>query len=210
MARWEPDARGRLESAAMELFVERGYAQTTVADIAERAGVTERTFFRHFADKREVLFSGSALFEEGIVASVAEGLATAHTSGDATPFAIVASAFVQAGERLQAMRDRKFVKARWAMLLEHPELRERELIKMASIGAAVTQALRKHGVEEPAASLIADLGISALKVGFERWMESKKASDLGAHIQEAVDALQVLTSAPAQAVARASRPRTRR
>ena len=58
MGRWEPDARGRLMQAALELYGERGFEQTTVAEIAQRAGLTERTFFRHFADKREVLFSG--------------------------------------------------------------------------------------------------------------------------------------------------------
>ena len=63
MARWEPDARGRLEKAALDVFRERGYAHTTVGDIAERAGLTERTFFRYFTDKREVLFSGSKELE---------------------------------------------------------------------------------------------------------------------------------------------------
>ena len=72
MGRWEPDARGRLAQAAMELYVERGFEQTTVAEIARRAGLTERTFFRHFADKREVLFSGSASLEDLLVETVAK------------------------------------------------------------------------------------------------------------------------------------------
>src|ERR1700761_7340762 len=71
MGRWQPDSRGRLQEAARALYAERGFDQTTAAQIAVRAGVTERTFFRHFADKREVLFGGSALLQERIVASVA-------------------------------------------------------------------------------------------------------------------------------------------
>ena len=71
MGRWEPNARGRLEQAAMELYLERGFDQTTVAEIAERAGLTERTFFRHFADKREVLFAGAGALQELLVSAVA-------------------------------------------------------------------------------------------------------------------------------------------
>ena len=76
MGRWEPDARGRLEQAALELFEERGYARTTVGDIASRAGLTERTFFRYFTDKREVLFSGSGAVESLMVESIAAAPAT--------------------------------------------------------------------------------------------------------------------------------------
>ena len=71
MTRWEPDARGRLEQAALELYGERGFEQTTVAEIAKRAGLTERTFFRHFADKREVLFGGAGALQELLVSTVA-------------------------------------------------------------------------------------------------------------------------------------------
>src|SRR5580704_11732687 len=71
MSRWEPNSRGRLQEAALALYTERGFDQTTAAEIAARAGLTERTFFRHFADKREVLFGGSALLQERIVSGVA-------------------------------------------------------------------------------------------------------------------------------------------
>src|SRR5215469_13715779 len=73
MSRWEPNARGRLEQAALELYCERGFDQTTVTEISERAGLTERTFFRYFADKREVLFWGQEhlrdLYVRAIVAA---------------------------------------------------------------------------------------------------------------------------------------------
>ena len=95
MSRWEPDARGRLEQAAAELFAERGFDQTTVADIAVRAGLTERTFFRHFADKREVLFSGQDVFQEQFVTAVAGAPATA------TPLEAVAAGLAAAGNLLQ-------------------------------------------------------------------------------------------------------------
>src|ERR1700727_3354826 len=94
MSRWEPDARGRLEQAAAELFAERGFDETTVADIAARAGLTERTFFRHFADKREVLFSGQDVFQEQFVTAVAGAPATA------TPLEAVAAGLAAAGDLL--------------------------------------------------------------------------------------------------------------
>src|SRR5580693_4795724 len=105
MARWEPDARGRLEKAAMELFQERGYVRTTVEDIAARAGLTERTFFRYFADKREVLFSGAKELEKGIVDRIESA------RQDASPLDAVAAAFEAAAAELQDRRDLHFVRA---------------------------------------------------------------------------------------------------
>src|SRR5580698_901299 len=104
MARWEPDARGRLEKAAMELFQERGYERTTVEEIAARAGLTERTFFRYFADKREVLFSGGKALEKGIVERIAQAPA------DASPLAVVAAAFVAVGAELEDRRALHFAR----------------------------------------------------------------------------------------------------
>src|ERR1700743_2380899 len=143
MARWEPDARGRLEQAAMELFLERGAPSTTVGDIAARAGLTERTFFRYFADKREALFSGSKELEKGIVDRI-EG-----APEGASPLDAVAAAFEAAGAELQDRRDLQFVRARYALVTKHPEIQERELIKLASLGVAVTKALHARGVSDP-------------------------------------------------------------
>src|SRR3954463_2816835 len=97
MSRWEPDARGRLAQAAMELYRERGYERTTVAAIAERAGVTERTFFRHFADKREVLFGGS--LQELMVG------AAAGAAPEARPIEVVSAALDLAAAMLEQRRD---------------------------------------------------------------------------------------------------------
>ena len=183
MARWEPDARGRLEKAAMELFQERGYARTTVGDIAERAGLTERTFFRYFTDKREVLFSGSKELEQAIVARVVSA------PEDAGPFEVVASAVEAAGAALQDLRDLAHVQARHAILTEHPEVMERELIKMASLSTAMTNALHERGISEPTASVVAEAGIAVFKVGFERWVSAKKPGQLAAHIRAAAESL---------------------
>src|SRR5690349_2504256 len=127
MARWEPDARGRLVQAAMELFRERGYARTTVEEIAACSGLTQRTFFRYFTDKREVLFSGSKDLERILVDRIA------GAAKDAAPFDVVVDAFEAAGAALQALRDFSHVRARHALVAAHAELRERELIKLASL-----------------------------------------------------------------------------
>lgn len=202
MARWEPDARGRLEKAAMELFQERGYVQTTVEEIAARAGLTERTFFRYFTDKREVLFSGSKELEEGIVERIAN--APVGTS----PFDAVASAFEAAATDLQQHRELQYVRARWALVIKHAEIRERELIKLASLGTAVTKALHARGVSEPAASVAAEAGLAVFKIGFERWLGEKKG-DFASHVRASVDAMKAIgaeTKAPAKkATARKAR-----
>jgi AcrR family transcriptional regulator len=204
MARWEPDARGRLEKAAMELFQERGYVRTTVEDIAARAGLTERTFFRYFADKREVLFSGSKELEKGIVDRI-EGAAE-----EASPLDAVAAAFEAGGAELQDRRDLHFVRARYALVTEHAEIQERELIKLASLAAAVTKALHARGVSEPAASLAAEAGIAVFKIGFERWVSERKQKDLAAHIRAAVDALRAVAAEGKAPTTRLKKKPTRR
>src|SRR5438105_15155446 len=129
MARWEPDARGRLERAAMELFLERGYVHTTVAEIAARAGLTERTFFRYFADKREVLFWGAGALRELLVSAVASA------PDSASPIDAVAAALEAAGALLQERRE--FARQRQSVIAANTELQERELIKLASLSAAL-------------------------------------------------------------------------
>jgi len=202
MARWEPDARGRLVKAAMDLFQERGYGRTTVEGIAARAGLTERTFFRYFTDKREVLFSGSKDLEKTLVDMIA------NAPKEAAPFDVVAEAFESAGANLQALRDLRHVRARHALVVGHAELRERELIKFASLVAAATEALHARGVSEPAASLAAEAGLAIFKVGFERWVGKKKPHDLAAHIRAARDALKAV-AAPTASTVRTARAATR-
>jgi AcrR family transcriptional regulator len=201
MTRWEPDARGRLEKAAMALFQERGYARTTVEDIAERAGLTERTFFRYFADKREVLFSGSKELEKGIVDRIESA------PQDASPLDAVAAAFEGAGADLQDRRDLHFVRARYALVTKHAEIQERELIKLASLAAAVTKALHARGVSEPAASLVAEAGIAVFKIGFQRWVGDRKPQELAGHIRAAVRVLKAVAAEEKTPTARPNKKR---
>jgi AcrR family transcriptional regulator len=188
MARWEPDARGRLEKAAMQLFRERGYDGTTVEDIARCAGLTERTFFRYFADKREVLFSGSKELEGLIV----DGVASAPL--DASPLAAVASAIEAACAHLEDRRGLEFARARYELVLKHAEIQERELIKLAALAAATTRALRARGVGEPAATLAADTGMAIFRVAFERWIAEKKPQSLAAYVRPTLAALRAVAA----------------
>ena len=186
MGRWEPNARGRLERAALELYVERGFEQTTVAEIAERAGLTERTFFRHFADKREVLFAGAGTLRELMVGA----LAAAPES--AAPIDAVAAALETASALLQERRD--YSRQRQAVIAANPGLQERELIKLASLASALAEALRQRGVTEPAASLTAEAGIAVFKIAFERWHSEPGQADLPQLIRESLDDLRAVTA----------------
>src|SRR3954447_3565576 len=162
MGRWEPDAMGRLREAAMQLFLERGYDQTTVADIADKAGVTSRTFFRYYADKREVLFGGSEALQTAMVDAVA---AAPAKSG---PLDAIGAALAAAADMIGGRRD--FSQRRFAVINANPALSERELSKMAGLSAALSEALRMREVAEPTASLAAEAGIGVFRVAFERWV----------------------------------------
>jgi AcrR family transcriptional regulator len=146
----------------MELYAERGYEQTTVAEIAQRAGLTARTFFRYFADKREVLFSGSEALGEKLDAALAAAPASA------TPLAAVAEALGAVADVIG--EDRDFSRRRQAVISANPELQERELIKLAGWSAALADGLVRRGVDEPTASLAAHTGGAAFRVAFERWL----------------------------------------
>jgi AcrR family transcriptional regulator len=187
VSRWEPNARGRLEQAALELFAEQGYDDTTVSQIAQRAGLTERTFFRYYADKREVLFWGQELLQETLLTAVDDA------PDDAAPIEIVARALHAVGEQLQPRRDH--ARRRQAVINANPSLRERELIKLASLSALLAEALRTRGVAEPAASLSAEAGIAVFRVAFESWVSAAEPLSLSATIGESLAELRAVTSA---------------
>ena len=187
MTRWEPDGRGRLAEAALALFSERGFEQTTVAEIAKRAGLTERTFFRHFTDKREVLFAGGGELQDLLVDVVARAPETA------TPIAAVAEAVEAACALLQERRE--FSRRRQSVIAANAELQERELIKLAGFASALAGALRARGVRELQARLAAEVGIAVFRTAFERWHEENGPSDLRQIVSESFAELAALTAA---------------
>jgi AcrR family transcriptional regulator len=154
----------------MALYTEQGFDGTTVAQIADRAGVTARTFFRHFADKREVLFAGSEELERRMV----DALTAAPRS--AGPMDAVCAGLLAAADLLGDRRD--YSRRRQAVITATPELREREFIKMASLAAAFTEALRQRGVAQDTASLAAETGVAVFRVAFERWVAAPADVDL--------------------------------
>ncbi|WP_067892538.1 TetR family transcriptional regulator [Nocardia vaccinii] len=185
MARWEPDARGRLAQAALELYLERGFDQATVAEIAERAGLTERTFFRHYGDKREVLFGG----QEALHELISEVIATQPDS--AAPMAAMSAALAAFAEVLAQRRD--FARQRQIVIDANASLQERELIKLTSLAATAARALRDRGVTEPAASLAAEAGLAAFRVAFARWIQANDR-ELAEFVTEALQVLETVTA----------------
>jgi len=188
MGRWEPNARGRLEQAAMELYSERGFDQTTVAEIAARAGLTERTFFRHYADKREVLFGGSESLAELLVSAVAG-------APDSTrPLDMVTAALEEVGVLIEESRGRDFARARRNIIAANTELQERELSKLDSWADTLAGALRERGEGDPAATLAAETGIVIFRVAFDRWVGGDDDRRLSELIRESLGGLRALTA----------------
>ena len=183
MTRWEPNARGRLEQAAMELYGERGYEQTTVAEIAKRAGLTERTFFRHFTDKREVLFPGSESLQSAMVSAVA------GAPPGCAPIEAVAAGLDAAAALLGDRRE--FSRQRRAIIAANAELQERELTKLSSAFAAT---LRGRGVPDPAASLTAEAGIAVFRIAFERWVDESNTLSLAEVMRELLGELSAVVA----------------
>jgi AcrR family transcriptional regulator len=186
MSRWQPNARGRLEQAALELYTERGFDQTTVAEIAERAGLTERTFFRHFADKREVLFWGQDALIELVTAHIADAPEAA------APIDMVRGALAAVGEMLADRREH--ARRRQAVINANPGLQERELIKLASLAAAMAEGLQHRGVPEPVAALTAETAVAVFKVAFVRWLDTRGDRGLTQVIGDSLDELKALTA----------------
>lgn len=171
----------------MALYVERGFEQTTVADIAERAGLTARTFFRYFADKREVLFAGSAELQDHLVEAL-EAAPVSASPVDAVWAALKAAATFLGESREHAQRRQSVIDA-------NAELQERELIKMASLSRALAGGLRRRGVLDSDATLAAEVGIAVLRVAFDRWVSGPKDRDLVQVMRETFDQVRALTTA---------------
>lgn len=168
LTRWSPDARRRLQDAALQLFAERGYSETTVAAVAEHAGLTERTFFRHFDDKKEVLFDENHLAE----------LVAAETAASDGPAAVemAADGFRAVAAQLQVEPAR--VRRRALVIAASPELQERELIKLTRWTAAVTRALEAERVEPRAARIAAEVSTAIFRIAYGMWLEATDHVDL--------------------------------
>ncbi|MGW5718647.1 TetR family transcriptional regulator [Amycolatopsis sp. NPDC003865] len=188
MPRWEPGSTERMQQAALELFAEQGFENTTADEIAARAGVTKRTFFRHFPDKREVLFHGPA---SGFpVAAVIEGIARA----DATmrPLRMIASAV--AGYDWDGLAPRLLQRKRHAVIAANPELLERQLIKYEAIRLEFAEVLRQRGFDDDAARLAADIGIALCRSAYELWLRASDDTGMDRIIDDVVDTLRISVS----------------
>jgi AcrR family transcriptional regulator len=170
----------------LELYRERGFDQTTAAEIAARAGVNERTFFRHFPDKREVLFDGEADLRDALMRSIAEA------PDGLEPFEVLLSAFRESARNLED--NRSFSEPRWNIVAATPALRERELAKHAWLTDASAEALRQRGVGDGLAALAARTGWAAFQHAVQAWIDDP-ARSLDAHLLRAFDDLHALSTA---------------
>jgi len=179
------EARRRLREAALELYRERGFDQTTAAEIAERAGVNERTFFRHFPDKREVLFDGEADLRAALARAVTEAPA------ELTPFEVLLRAFRESARNLEETHP--YSAPRWEVIAATPALRERELAKHVLLTETVTEALRHRGVADGVADLAARTGWATYQHAVQAWIGDTTRS-LDAHLLRAFEDLRALSS----------------
>jgi AcrR family transcriptional regulator len=187
MARWQPDAPERLALAALELFAERGYENTTVIDIAQRAGLTKSTFFRHFQDKREVLFGDGTM--NGLLAG-----AIAAAPASAAPLEAVACALDAAGRQAFTPARREFVARRRAVIAANPELQEREALKGLGLTASMAGALSRRGVPGLTARVAAELGALAWKIAYERWSDTASGDDFSEAARRALGEVQAAST----------------
>jgi AcrR family transcriptional regulator len=181
MPRWDPQAEERLRNAALELFDEHGYDNVTVTQITERAGLTRRTFSRYFADKRDVLFAGS----ERLPAALAEAVTQADPA--LSPAEAMLAGLVTVGELLTELVHR--AAQRRAIISGSPELQERERTKFAAVTEALTEALQQRGAGEPAAKLLAPVGVALFQTAFERWTDQPEQAGFAARFRAAATEL---------------------
>lgn len=183
MARWEPNASQRLADAALELFTERGYENTTVLDIAQRAGLAKSTFFRHFQDKREVLFG-----EDALTGRLVTAIAAAPT--EAAPLEAVACGLDALGRDVFTPARRAFTVRRRAVIDANPDLQEREALKGMSLTASIAQAMAHRGLPDLVARVTAELGALALKISYERWSDVGNTDEFSAIARQALSEVQ--------------------
>jgi AcrR family transcriptional regulator len=187
MGRWEPGARERLERAALELFLEQGFGETTVPQITARAGLTTRTFFRHFADKREVLFAGEELVPEQV------GRFMADAPASLGPMELITSGLASAAASIFEGRGLEYLLRRRAVIDAEPALYERELRKFSLMSRALEEGFRGRGVDELTAQLAAELAVTTLRIAVARWLNQGGDPDLPTTINQTLAAMRHLT-----------------
>jgi AcrR family transcriptional regulator len=186
MARWQSGARERLAASALELFVSQGFERTTVAEIAAAAGLTERTFFRYYADKPEVLFAGQDEFEGLFLAGL-------EASSGTHPMDLVAAALDHAAESFPDER-RSWSRRRQAVVAGNVALQERELHKLSALADALTSALVEREVDPTAAALAAEAGVSVFRRSFAAWIAEGETRTFGDMQRDVLHQLQELLS----------------
>jgi AcrR family transcriptional regulator len=192
MPRWDADAEERLRAAAIDLYLELGYENVTVAQIADRAGLTRRTFSRYFTDKRDVLFAGS----ERLPGLLAEALGQADAT--LTPFEALLTALAEVGAVL-GPRVAPHAAQRREVIARSPELQERGRTKFADVADALAGALRQRGMDPPDATLLAEVGVAIFRSGFDRWVDAPADADLPTRIREAARQLTGAVALPTPA-----------
>lgn len=190
MSRWPEGARTRLEAAALELFTERGFADTTVPQIAARAGLTTRTFFRHFSDKREVLFAYQAELPD-VVRRIMADIPQSSSPLEVIEAGLRTIASARFDGRLDALR------AHRAVIDADDGLRERELRKMAILSEAIDSGFRDRGVDDLTSTLAAHTAVTVLGVALNRWLDADDGRSLSDHVADVIAALRSLTAADA-------------
>ncbi len=186
MSRWKPNARGRLEQAAFDLFLKRGYDQTTVADIAKRAGLTERTFFRHYADKREVLFGDASALRAELVRAL--GAVSPELSAIEAVRITLETVSTRMRGRLSLARERRRI------IAAHPDLQERDVNKRSTLTDALEAGLQQRGVPNSAASLAAEMGIAVFYNSFSRWLDHPADRELVQVVHDQFDELKAVAA----------------
>ncbi|MGR6920233.1 TetR family transcriptional regulator [[Actinomadura] parvosata] len=197
MPRWDPKAQERLRAAALELFVEQGYENTTVTQITERAGLTRRTFSRYFTDKRDVLFAGSEQLPDAVSAAVLRADATLP------PFQALLAALADIGGLFAELVPH--AAQRRAIIASSPDLQERERTKLAAVAEALAAALRERGATTSEAKLVAQVGVAVFQSAFERWTDQPERADFTACVHETVTEL-ASSLAPAAALVTTPEP----
>lgn len=190
MGRWEPGARERLEQAALDLFLEQGFNETTVPQITARAGLTTRTFFRYFADKREVLFA----HEELLPSQVASFMAEAPSS--LNPMELIAERLAPAAAQIFEGRSVDYLLRRRAAVDAEPALHERELRKFSLMAQALEQGFCHRGVDDLTARLAAEIAVTTFRVAVTRWLNQRGDPDLPDVINQTLVAIRQLANTP--------------